>query len=205
MLRTKSASDTSSTATNSSCSNCLPTARTHASWSGDVAVPQIAYLRTARVYRRRACDSAKEVALARHQEVHAAAVSARPDPPDDRRRHAGRLPEDELGSPGDLVGDGDLRRVELVAGRVAHAPEVAKRLDPRDAEGDVRRALAEGAAEGVAHDHADVRAGQLAQAVAQAPGGRVRVDGEQHHGVGALRIREVDSGRCADEQIGRAS
>ena len=49
MLRTKSASATSSTCTKSSSSNCPPIARTHCSCSGEVAVPQIAYFRTRRV------------------------------------------------------------------------------------------------------------------------------------------------------------
>ena len=47
MLRTKSASATSSTSAKPSASNAAPMLRTHASCSGDVAVPQIAYLRMA--------------------------------------------------------------------------------------------------------------------------------------------------------------
>src|SRR5688572_8625621 len=51
MLSTKSASAMSSTSSKPSDSNSLPIDRTHASWAGDDAVPQIAYLRMAQLYR----------------------------------------------------------------------------------------------------------------------------------------------------------
>ena len=66
MLRTKSASAWSSTRTNPSASNALPTERTHASWLGEVAVPQIAYFRIAASVTRSGAsrrDSAASVAV----------------------------------------------------------------------------------------------------------------------------------------------
>src|SRR4030067_201376 len=50
MLRTKVASGMSSTGAKSSFSNCFPIVRTHCSWAGEVAVPQIAYVRTPEDY-----------------------------------------------------------------------------------------------------------------------------------------------------------
>ena len=54
----------------------------------------------------------------------------RVDAADDRRGHLSRLAEDELGGAGDLVGDRDLRRVQLAAARVGGAAEVAKGARP---------------------------------------------------------------------------
>src|SRR6188768_3690746 len=51
MLSTKSASAISSTSVKPSLSNAEPTERTQASCSGDVAVPQMAYVRMAQLYR----------------------------------------------------------------------------------------------------------------------------------------------------------
>ena len=85
------------------------------------------------------------------------------EPADDRGRDAARLAEHELGRAGELVGDRDLRRVQLVAGRVARAAQVEQRRMPGDADRDVGRPLPPRAAERVADDHADVAAGQLAQ------------------------------------------
>src|SRR5262245_36551127 len=112
MLRTKSASAMSSTYPNSSDSNCLPMSRTHASCSGEVAVPQIAYVRTGRVYLR-ATASTEEVTLTRHEQLAAAAASLDAHAAHDDRRDAVGLAHDELCGAGDLVRDCDLGRVQL--------------------------------------------------------------------------------------------
>src|SRR5262245_59105016 len=107
MLRPKSASAMSSTYAHASDSNCFPLSRTHASCSGEVAVPQIAYVRTGRVYLR-ATASPEEVALARHEQVAPTAASRDPQTAHDCRRDAVGLAHDELRGAGDLVRDRDL-------------------------------------------------------------------------------------------------
>ena len=72
---------------------------------------------------------------------------AQVDAPHDGSRNPAGLPEDELGGTRELVGDGDLRRAELVARAVAGAAEVEQRHDARDTERDVDRALPERTAE----------------------------------------------------------
>ena len=126
MFRTKSASAMSSTRTNSSASNCLPIACTHASCSGEVAVPQIAYFRTGRVYpgqRNRSRSRGIRRSLPRPSPRSLDATH-------DRGGDAVRLAHDELRCARDLVRDGDLRCVQLVAGRVAAGREIDERRDP---------------------------------------------------------------------------
>ena len=123
---------------------------------------------------------------------------------DDRGRNAVGLAHDELRRAGDLVGDGDLRRVQLVAGGVPLAVEVDERRDAGDAERDVGRAASPGAPERVGDDHADLGAGELADrgradAAAEASG----IEREQDERVRPLRVRGVDAGRRADEPVPR--
>ena len=88
-------------------------------------------------------------------------------------------------APGDLVGDGDHRRPQLVAGRIALALQVAQHLDACGADRDVGRSLAPRAAERVADDDSDLAARQLVQPRAQVvprrrpdrPGSRTSVPG----------------------------
>src|SRR3954453_18782651 len=56
-----------------------------------------------------------------------------------RARRAVELAEEELGRSGVFVGDGNPRRVQLVAVRVALAHEIADDLDAGGADRDVRR------------------------------------------------------------------
>ena len=93
------------------------------------------------------------------------------------------------------------RRVQLVPHGVAFALEIAERDDPGDTERDVRRSAPPGAAERVRDDHADIDAGQLANAVAQALGRSVRIDRKQDERVRPLGIRGVDTGGRADESV----
>ena len=55
-----------------------------------------------------------------------AAVAADVEAAHDRDRHAVELAEDELRRAGDLVGDGDPRRLQLVAGRI-RSPERSRK------------------------------------------------------------------------------
>ena len=66
----------------------------------------------------------------RDDDVVAGARPAHVDAADDRGRDPVRLPEDELRGARELVGDGDLRGLELVADAVADASEVEERRDP---------------------------------------------------------------------------
>ena len=133
MLSTKSASAWSSTRSNPSASNALPTARTHSSWLGEVDVPQIAYFRMRGVYRGVGAPSApghdrrpharstsfqaqrKRSRSARHHEVAGTAVAGASTPRTIAAGHAVALAHHELGRTGDLVGDCDHRRPQLVA------------------------------------------------------------------------------------------
>ena len=72
------------------------------------------------------------------------------------------------------------RRVQLVAGRVAHALEVEQRLESRRCRSRRRSCPGARAAERVADDHADLGAGALAQAVADAGGRCVGILGQEH-------------------------
>ena len=118
-------------------------------------------------------------------------------------RHAAHLPHHELGRARELVGDGDLRRVQLVAGPVADTAEVEQRGQARDAERDIGRPLPERAAEGVADDHAHVAAGPLANRVAQPCRRRVGIERQQDECAVAPGVRGIDAGRGADEAVAR--
>jgi hypothetical protein len=64
---------------------------------------------------------AEKVALRRHDELPRGALAGDVEAADDRGGHARELAHDELGRARDLVGDGDHRRVQLVADAVAPA------------------------------------------------------------------------------------
>ena len=70
--------------------------------------------------------------------------------------HSVGLAHDELCGARDLVGDGDLGRVQLVAGRVTSPSEIEERTESRHAQRDVGRSTAERSSEGVADDDADL-------------------------------------------------
>src|SRR5688572_6916793 len=199
MFRTKSASAMSSTRTNSSSSNCLPIACTHSSCSGEVAVPQIAYFRTAPSLS----GSAEKVALARHQEVAPTAVPTRVEAPDDCGRDAVRLAHDELGRARYLVGNGDLRGVQLVPCRIELAGEIDEGRDPGHPERYIRRPAAPGAAERVGDDDADRDARVLADRDAKPVGRGIRVERQKDERVGPSRVRSVDTRGGADEPVAR--
>ena len=81
------------------------------------------------------------------------------------------LPSTSSAAPAISSRDGDLRRAQLVAGRVALPAQVEQHPDAGGADRDVRRPLAPRPPERVGHEHADRAAGQLAQPLPQ-PGGR---------------------------------
>ncbi len=64
-------------------------------------------------------------------------------------------------APGDLVRERDDGRRQLVAVRIALAPQVQQNVEAGGTDGDVGRPAAPRAPEGIAHDNADVAAGQL--------------------------------------------
>ena len=86
---------------------------------------------------------AEEVALRGDHDVVATARPAQVDAADDGGRDPVRLAHDELRRAGELVGDRDLGRVQLVADAVADPAEVEQRREARDAERDVGRSLPE--------------------------------------------------------------
>ena len=115
-----------------------------------------------------------------------------------------RLAHHELRRAGDLVGDRDLRRVQLVADAVALPAQVEQRAQAGGADRDVGRALPPRAAEGVADDHADLaarsaRASRARSRSAEASGST----GRRTSVVRAGRVRGVDARRRADEAVPR--
>ena len=93
--------------------------------------------------------------------------------------------------------------LQLVADRIARALQVAQHLDAGGADCDVGRPLPPRAPEGVAHDDADVAAGQFEEGRTQARRGGVGVDGEEDDRAGLRRVRRVDAARGADEAVVR--
>src|SRR5690242_17715887 len=98
---------------------------------------------------------AEEIRLGRDDDVGATAVPAYVEPAHDRDRDAVELAEDQLCCPGDLVRDCDPCRMQLIAGRIALAREVAYDLHTGGADRDVRRRGAPGPAERVRDDDSD--------------------------------------------------
>ena len=87
--------------------------------------------------------------------------------------------------------------------RIRRPTQVAERSDSGDAQRDVGRPLPPRAAERVAHDHADVRPGELAEPGAHPARGGIRVDGKQDEDALARRVGRVDAGGGADEAVPR--
>src|SRR5207248_6835912 len=81
---------------------------------------------------------AEQIRLGWDDEVDRHAVPADVEAAHDRDRNAVELAEDELCRTCDLVRQGDTGRVQLVAGRVAFADEVADDLHTGGADRDVR-------------------------------------------------------------------
>ena len=146
----------------------------------------------------------EQVGLGRDDEVGGRLVAGDVEAAHDGDRDAVELAEDELRRSGDLVGEGDARRVELVARGILLAVEDAERLDAGGADRDVGRARAPRPAERVGDDDADGLAGALAQLVAQPRRGRVGVERKQDERLRLGRVRRVDAGRAADEAVPRA-
>src|SRR5580765_6516964 len=120
-------------------------------------------------------ELAKQVTLSGHDELARRTVADDREAADHRAWNAARLPHDELGGAGELVGDGDLRRAKLVPRRVTLTAEVEERREAGDADRDVRRSLSPRPAERVADDHRNRPAGQLAEASANLARGSVGV------------------------------
>src|SRR5579884_461987 len=116
---------------------------------------------------------AEQVAVGGHDDVPCLPVAGGRHASDDGDRDPVQLSHRELRGGGELVGDRDHRRVQLVARRVALALEVAQHLDARGADRDVGGALPEGPSERVGDDDADDATGAVAKRVAQHPRRRV--------------------------------
>ena len=126
------------------------------------------------------------------------------DAADDRGGHLARLAEHELCGAGDLVGDRDLRRLELAArarpscprrsrsGAIPATPSATSVVPCRQARPNESLTITPTSAPG-----------QLAQPVAQPARGGVRIDGSRTSVPVARRVRRVDAGRGADEAVPR--
>ena len=88
---------------------------------------------------------------------------------DHGHRHLVELAHDELGGRGQLVGDGEDRRLERVAVGVRHAEIGLEGAEPGDADRHVDETLPPGPAEGVGDDHRDVDALLGPDAVREGP------------------------------------
>jgi hypothetical protein len=103
------------------------------------------------------------------------------------------LPKTSWTAPAISSGDGDARRVQLVAVRIALAHEVAHDLDAGGADRDVGRGCAPRPPKRVRDDDSDLGPRPLAQGLSQ-PGGRgIRIDREQDDGLRLRRVRRVDA------------
>ena len=117
---------------------------------------------------------------------------------DDHRRLARGLVAHEVGRRRGLVGDGDRRRAQLEAARVAAPAPVVERREAGDADGHVALPVAPGAAEGVGDDHGGPVGQRGAQARGRsrrgrAAGGRARRP--------RRRVGGVDAGVGAHEAV----
>ncbi len=112
------------------------------------------------------CGSARPVAT----RVRACSDDKLGQPAHHRDRHLIGLALDEFGGRCDLVGHCRDRHLERVAESVGLAAVVAQRQQAGRSDRDVGLAVAPRAAHGVGDEHADVRAGQLADRLSQPPG-----------------------------------
>ena len=119
---------------------------------------------------------------------------------DDGHRDPGRLLLDQVRGGGDLVGDRRHRHLEQVPERVTLPAMIAQRDDSGRADGCVGLARPPRPAHGVGDDHAEPRAGPLADRLAQCLGRRVRVEREQDQGP-RLGVRLINSGRGHDQAV----
>src|SRR5712691_8710370 len=93
--------------------------------------------------------------------------------------------------------------MHLPAVVIRSSTEVDQCRQSRDAERHVDDAQTPWTTEGVGDDDADVDAGALADALADATGARVRVIGQKSDDVGLTHIRLVDPGVCAYKAVPR--
>ena len=131
------------------------------------------------------------------------AVACDLEPADDRGRNSVDLAHHELGGARDLVGDGDLRRMQLVADPVARAAQVAHHLEAGRTERDVDRPLAPRPPERVRDQHRDGLAGEVAEPFADAGRRCVGIDRQEDEHAGRGSVRRVDTCRGADEPVRR--
>ena len=118
---------------------------------------------------------AKEVAVRRHHERARGALPRDVQAANDRDRNSIGLAHHELGCARELVGDRDLRRLELVADAVTRTAEVFDDADACGAERDIDCPLPPRASERVRDQDRDLVAGQLVEAFAEARGRSIRV------------------------------
>ena len=110
----------------------------------------------------------------------------------------GVLVADEVSRRRDLIGDRDLRRLELAAVAVGAPAPVVERREAGAADRDVGLAEAPRPAEAVGDDDRGPGAGGGLDLGAQPPGGGVGVLGEERDGVGRGDVGGVDPGVGAD-------
>ena len=144
---------------------------------------------------------AEEVALSIHDEIARLSVADDVQPAHDGGRDARELAHHELRRGGDLIGYGDYRGVEDMPRRIGLAAEIDERRDPRAAKRDVDDAVPERSAEGVADHHPDLPAGAPLKTRADARGGRVRIDGQEHERPMLRCVRCINACRGADEAV----
>src|SRR5438067_11868589 len=123
-------------------------------------------------------------------------------PAHDRGGDAVELAHHGLGGGGQLVGDGEDRRLQRPPGRIALAEIAAQRCKAGDPDGDVDEALAPGPAERVGHDHVHLGPRLGAHGVAERAGRAIGVLGQQRDRVG-VGVRLVHAGVGADPAVMR--
>src|SRR5436309_816487 len=98
--------------------------------------------------------------------------------------HAVELAHHRLGGRGELVGEGENRRLQRPPRRIALAEIALERREAGHADGDVGEALAPWPAKGVGDDDADVAAGGRGESLAQRARRAVGVLGQERDAVG---------------------
>src|SRR5215218_4836297 len=144
----------------------------------------------------------EQVAFRKHDELAGRAV-ARPGAvaADDRRGDAFRLPHDELGCAGQLVGDGNDRRFERTTSGIVGCAQVEERAHPGDSDGDVGGPLAPRPAERIADDNCGSDTEALPERGAQLRSRRIGVAGQEHDPAFAWSVGAVDARARAHEAV----
>src|SRR5438067_388477 len=136
------------------------------------------------------------------QRLGAVLAGRQRQPAHDRGGDAVELAHHGLGGGGQLVGDGEDRRLQRPPGRIALAEIAAQRCKAGDPDGDVDEALAPGPAERVGHDHVHLGPRLGAHGVAERAGRAIGVLGQQRDRVG-VDVRLVHAGVGADPAVMR--